>query len=377
MSEYRRIMQIHATSVTDRETWNATLALIPNAHVLQTWEWGEFKAKTTGWKPERFAYLHKGQAVAFAQILTRQEGPFKVSYVPKGPALDYSNRELGRAVLEALKRHARERNVIFLKIDPDVALGYGVPGEPDAYEDSLGTGIAAEWEQAGLRFSNEQIQFRNSVVVDLRRSEEELIDAMKQKTRYNVRLAARRDVDICFGDETDLDLLYDLYADTARRDGFVIRPLDYYRQAWGDFMKAGLAQPIIAEYKGKAIAHVIIFGFGRRAWYFYGASSDEERNRMPTYALQWEAMRWAKSQGMVLYDMWGAPDDFHDEQDPMAGVFRFKAGFGGVVVRRVGAWDYPVRPTLYTAYTRAMPALLGVMRGLARRNLEREPHQTT
>jgi peptidoglycan pentaglycine glycine transferase (the first glycine) len=360
-------MQIHTTAVTDRETWNATLALIPNAHVLQTWEWGEFKASTTGWKPERFAYMHKGQTVAFAQILTRQEGPFKVSYVPKGPALDYGSRELANAVLEALKRHAREQHVIFLKIDPDVVIGYGVPGEAGAYDEPLGAQISAGWEKAGLRFSREQIQFRNSVVVDLRRSEDDLLAAMKQKTRYNVRLAARRDVDIRFGDESDLDLLYSLYAETALRDGFVIRPLAYYRQAWGDFMKAGLAQPIIAEYKGRAIAHVIIFGFGRRAWYFYGASSDEERSRMPTYALQWEAMRWAKSQGMMLYDMWGAPDDFDDERDPMAGVFRFKSGFGGVVVRRAGAWDYPVRPTLYTVYTRAMPALLGVMRGLARR----------
>jgi peptidoglycan pentaglycine glycine transferase (the first glycine) len=368
MSENRRTMQIHATAVTDRETWNATLALIPNAHVLQTWEWGEFKAKTTGWKPERFAYLHKGQAVAFAQILTRQEGPFKISYVPKGPALDYGSQELRLAVLEVLKRHAREQNVIFLKIDPDVVIGYGAPGEAGTYNEPLGGQISAEWAEAGLRFSREQIQFRNSVVVDLRRSEDELLDAMKQKTRYNVRLAARRDVDIRFGGEDDLDLLYRLYAETAKRDGFVIRPLAYYRQAWGDFMKAGLAQPIIAEYKGRAIAHVIIFGFGRRAWYFYGASSDEERSRMPTYALQWEAMRWAKSQGMVLYDMWGAPDDFEDERDPMAGVFRFKAGFGGVVVRRVGAWDYPVRPTLYAIYTGVMPALLGVMRGVARRH---------
>jgi lipid II:glycine glycyltransferase (peptidoglycan interpeptide bridge formation enzyme) len=258
-----------------------------------------------------------------------------------------------------------------------VAVGYGVPGEPDAYDAPLGTQITEEWREAGLRFSPQQIQFRNSVVVDLRRSEDDLLAAMKQKTRYNVRLAARKEVDIRFGDESDLDLLYDLYADTARRDDFVIRPLDYYRQAWGDFMKAGLAQPIIAEYKGRAIAHVIIFGVGRRAWYFYGASSDEERNRMPTYALQWEAMRWAKAQNMVAYDMWGAPDDFQDEQDPMAGVFRFKSGFGGVVVRRAGAWDYPVRPFLYTLYSRAMPAVLGVMRGVARRQLGREGQPTS
>ena len=369
-------MQIHPMAVTDRNTWNATLALMPYAHVLQTWEWGEFKAATTGWKPERIAYMHRGEAVAMAQVLTRQEGPFRIMYVPKGPALDYTNQPLRLAVIEALKRHALERGAIFIKIDPDVVIGVGVPGTPEAYEEPLGQQIAAEWGQAGWRFSREQVQFRNSVIVDLRRSEEELLAAMKQKTRYNVRLAARRGVEIRFGSADDLDLLYRLYEETARRDDFVIRPLEYYRRAWGDFMRAGLAQPIIAEYRGKAIAHVIIFGFGKRAWYFYGASSDEERNRMPTYALQWEAMRWARAQKMIVYDFWGAPDDFHDENDPLAGVFRFKAGFGGVVVRRIGAWDYPARPALYTAYTRAMPAVLGVMRSVARRRLRQGSHQT-
>jgi peptidoglycan pentaglycine glycine transferase (the first glycine) len=364
-------MQLHPMTVTDRSTWNATLALIPYAHVLQTWEWGEFKAATTGWKPERIAYMNKGEAVAMAQVLTRQEGPLRVMYVPKGPALDYANPPLRAAVLDHLKRHAAGMGAIFVKIDPDVVMGVGMPGEPQAYQEPLGSQIAQEWDQAGLEFSREQIQFRNSVVIDLRRPEDEMLAAMKSKTRYNVRLAVRRSVTVRFGDAQDLDLLYALYAETALRDDFVIRPLDYYRKAWGDFMQAGLAQPIIAEYKGDPIAHVIIFGFGKRAWFFFGASSDRERNRMPTYLLQWEAMRWAKAQKMVAYDLWGAPDDFADENDPLAGVYRFKAGFGGQVVRRIGAWDYPARPLLYTAYTRTMPAVLGVMRGLARRRLRR------
>ncbi len=362
-------MQIHPMTVDNRDTWNASLALMPYAHVLQTWEWGEFKAATTGWQQERIAYMHQGTAVAMAQILTRQEGPFRIMYVPKGPAMDYADPSLRAAVLGHLQRHAGERGAIFVKIDPDVVVGVGVPGDPAAYDEPLGLQIAGEWGQGGWRFSHDQVQFRNSVVIDLRRSEDELLAAMKQKTRYNVRLGPRRDVDVRFGSADDLDLLYALYAETARRDDFVIRPLDYYRRAWGDFMRAGLAQPIIAEYRGTPIAHVIVFGFGRRAWYFYGASSDLERNRMPTYLLQWEAMRWAKAQKMDAYDMWGAPDDFFDENDPLAGVYHFKEGFGGTVVRRIGAWDYPTRPALYGAYTRLMPVVLGVMRGLARRRL--------
>jgi peptidoglycan pentaglycine glycine transferase (the first glycine) len=365
-------MLLHPSNVIDRAVWNSTLAQLPYAHVLQTWEWGDFKAATTGWAPERIAYMHQGGVVAMAQILTRRVGPLAIMYVPKGPALDYTNEPLRTAVLDALKQHASERGAIFLKIDPDVVTGVGVPGEPGAFEDPTGQQIVAEWQAAKLRYSRSQIQFRNSVVVDLRHSEDELLAAMKQKTRYNVRLAEKRDVKTRLGTIDDLDLLYQLYAETARRDGFIIRPLDYYRLAWGSFMQAGLAQPIIAEYRGKAIAHVIIFGFARRSWYLFGASSDEDRQHMPTYLLQWEAMRWAKSQGIAVYDFWGAPDDFTSEDDPLAGVFRFKDGFGGVVARRVGAWDYVARPLLYTGYTRMMPAVLDIMRGFRRRRLQHE-----
>lgn len=365
-------MLVHPSTVIDRAAWNTTLAQMPYAHVLQTWQWGDFKTITTGWTAERIAYSHQGGVVALAQILTRRVGPLAIMYVPKGPALDYSDQPLRAAVLDALKQHAQEHNAVFLKIDPDVVTGVGVPGEPGAFDDPTGQQVMAEWGAAGLRFSRDQVQFRNSVVIDLRRSEDELLAAMKQKTRYNVRLAEKRNITIRLGTLDDLDLLHRLYAETARRDRFVIRPLDYYRQAWGSFMKAGLAQPIIAEYKGKAVAHVIIFGHGKRAWYIYGASADEERKHMPTYLLQWEAMRWAKAQGMVVYDFWGAPDDFADQNDPLAGVFRFKEGFGGVVARRIGAWDVVVRPRLYTLYTRVMPAVLDVMRGFGRRRMKQE-----
>lgn len=360
---------LQPSTVSDSAVWNSTLALMPYAHILQTWEWGDFKAATTGWTPRRIAYMHQGAVVAMAQVLTRRAGPLSIMYVPKGPALDYGNASLRAGLLEELKRLARAQGAIFVKIDPDVTVGVGVPGQPGAYDDPTGLQVMAEWGQAGLRFSRDQIQFRNSVVIDLRKTEDDLLNAMKQKTRYNVRLAERRGVNVRFGTVDDLDMLYALYEVTARRDNFVIRPLDYYRLAWGTFMKAGLAQPIIAEYKGRPIAHVIIFGVARRAWYFYGASADEERQHMPAYLLQWEAIKWAKRQGMALYDFWGAPDDFYDQDDPLAGVFRFKEGFGGVTVRRSGAWDYPANPLLYTGYTRVMPAVLGVMRGFARRRL--------
>jgi lipid II:glycine glycyltransferase (peptidoglycan interpeptide bridge formation enzyme) len=240
-------MQLQPISINDRDTWNSTLALLPTAHVLQTWEWGDFKAATTGWRPQRIAFMHKNQALAMAQVLLRQEGPFRVMYVPKGPALDWTNADLRRSVLAEIQRLATDRDVIFVKIDPDIVLDMGEPGGPDDQPNPLGHAIRAEWEEAGWLFSAEQIQFRNSVILDLRRGADDLLMDMKSKTRYNIRLSGRKSVDIRFGSPDDMDLLYDLYATTAARDGFVIRPLSYYRQAWERFLKAGLAQPILAE----------------------------------------------------------------------------------------------------------------------------------
>jgi lipid II:glycine glycyltransferase (peptidoglycan interpeptide bridge formation enzyme) len=160
-----------------------------------------------------------------------------------------------------------------------------------------------------------------------------------------------------------------MYAETSLRDGFVIRPLDYYRQAWGDFIQDGLAQPLIAEVEGKPVAAVVIYRFGEKATYMYGMSREVHRNKMPTYLLQWEAMRWAKSQGCRIYDFWGAPDVL-DESDPMWGVYRFKQGFAPTTLITPGAWDWINRPLQSWFYTRLMPLILKVMRLRGRRQTE-------
>ena len=158
-------------------------------------------------------------------------------------------------------------------------------------------------------------------------------------------------------DESELPKLYDLYRITAERDDFLIRDYSYYERAWSAFMRDGLAQGLIAEYEGAPIAQVVLFHFGRKCWYFYGASANNERQRMPNYLLQWEAIKWAKRAGYAQYDMWGAPDVF-DDSDSMWGVYQFKRGFRGQLTRHIGAWDYAPRPWLYRAYNTILPRLL-------------------
>ena len=361
-------MQLQVELAAEAKLWNATLAALPYAHVLQTWEWGDFKARTTGWTPTRLLFRREGAVVAAASVLARSLGPLRIMYVPKGPALDYADADLRRTVIAQLEAFARRRRAIFIKIDPDVIVAVGEPGAEDDRPDPLGCAFTGELAARSWRDSESQIQFRNTVYIDLTQDEDALLGAMKQKTRYNIRLSARKGVNVRAADpDADLATLFRLYEATGARDGFVTRPLDYYRDEWRTFLRAGLAHALLAEYEGAPLAHVILFHFGRKAWYFYGASSDAHRNLMAPYLLQWEAMRWAKARGYPIYDLWGAPDVF-DARDRMWGVYRFKAGLGGRVVRHMGAWDFPTNRALYVAYTRVMPRLLDAMKRRARQH---------
>ena len=349
------------TEIGERERWNEALRDMPYTHVLQTWDWGAFKQATGGWQPQRLAFQRQGRLVALAQLMTRRLGPLSVKVVSKGPALDYSDARLVEAVLSQLERRARRLGTIWLKIDPDVIAATGLPGGDDDVAHECGARFTGLLEARGWRFSASQVQFRNTLTIDLQRSEDEILMAFSGNTRRKVRAAAKKGVTIREATLDDLPLLYQLYQVTSQRDGFLIRPFAYYQRAWQDFMRVGLAQALIAEYAGNAIAHVILFRFGGKCWYFYGASANEERARMPNYALQWAAIRWAMAQGCRVYDMWGAPELFH-ESDPLWGVYQFKRGFRGTVLRHVGAWDYAPQPWLYKLYERAMPRLLPHMR---------------
>jgi lipid II:glycine glycyltransferase (peptidoglycan interpeptide bridge formation enzyme) len=184
---------------------------------------------------------------------------------------------------------------------------------------------------------------------------------MKQKTRYNVRLAGRRGVTVRQGDLSELDLFYRLYAETAKRDSFTIRAPEYYLDAWATFLERGQAHLLLAGLEGETVAGLMLFTFGPVAWYMYGASSNRHRKHMPNQLIQWEAIRRAKASGCTLYDLWGAPDNL-DESDPMWGVVRFKLGLGGQLARGLGAWDYPTSRLAYWLYTVAMPRYLGILR---------------
>ena len=346
------------------DAWRESLSSLAQDHPLQSWCWGGFKERW-GWQafPLLLSIAESSSGIAppaAAMVLKRKipKTPFSILYVPKGPLLDYKNPALRRVVLAQLEGIARQEKAIFIKIDPDVISGWGV--EEDRLS-PIGAKFKEELSFRGWRFSQDQIQFRNTVLLDLDREEDDILASFKQKTRYNIRLSGRRGVTVRSGTDADFPLIAKMYEETAIRDHFRIRPVDYYLDAWRSFYKEGMAQPLIAEYDGIPLAAVIIIFNERQAFYMYGASRNEERKRMPNHLLQWEAIRIARSRGCRKYDFWGAPNQFV-ESDPLWGVWKFKPGFNGQVVKHIGAWDYPTNSLWYWIYTTAMHRYLDLSR---------------
>ncbi len=360
-------MKPRHSTVENPAEWNRIVSGLAGRHLLQSWQWGDFKARH-GWTATRIVWCdEQDRPVAAAQILKRRvelpalRAGASLLYCPRGPALDWSDRVLRRTVLADLKTLAERERAVLLKIDPELPLAVepSTPGLDDLA--GLRSELSTELERLGWQRSGQQIQFRNTLVLDLRPSEEVLLRTMKQKTRYNVRLAGRRGVGVRTGGTEDLDLLFKMYAETAHRDGFPIRAPEYYMDLWNTFIGSDLAQAFIATVQEQAVAALILYRFADRAWYLHGMSRALHREKMPNHLLQWEAIRWAKRQGCVWYDFWGAPDKIV-KTDPLWGVYRFKQGFGGRLVPGIGAWDFAPRPGLYWFYTRLFPPLLALMR---------------
>jgi lipid II:glycine glycyltransferase (peptidoglycan interpeptide bridge formation enzyme) len=337
-----------AQTVINRTTWDAFVASHPTGHLLQTWAWGELKAQF-GWQPIRFALVEDGHIQSGAQVLFRAVLPtFSLAYVPKGPLVDWSSSDQVSALFAGLHRLCRAKRSAFLKL------------EPHASDDKR---IRDTIVQGGFIISQFTIQPPRTIVVDIAPSEEAILAAMKQKTRYNIRLASRKGVTIQPGTADDLSTFYRLMQVTGQRDNFGIHSLDYFHTMFELFAPKRAAL-LLAEVQEEPVAGLLTLAHGATTYYMFGASSNIHREKMPTYLLQWEAMRWAKTNGYQNYDLWGIPDadedklesEFraHSQSSGLWGVYRFKRGFGGQVARSLGAFDFVYHRPLYWVYRQQM-----------------------
>jgi len=312
------------------DTWNVFIAQHPHAHILQTGAWGELKS-AFGWEAMRLVAGENGVQLLFRKLPLG----FTVAYAPK-PLAGYET------LLPEIDSVCRQRRAILLKV------------ELDSWQ------AEAQSPLSSFIFSSHNIQPPRTIIVDIRGTDDEILARMKQKCRYNIRLAEKKGVTIRPWD--DLIGFHRLMTVTGGRDGFGVHSLQYYQHAYDLFYPLGEAELLVAEYEGKPLAALMVFARGKRSWYLYGASNDEERNRMPTYLLQWEALKWAKARGCEEYDLWGVPDEdeskleaeFESRHDGLWGVYRFKRGFGGEIKRAAPAMDRVYMPLLYTAYLKFM-----------------------
>lgn len=310
---------------TNSEAWDSAL-LKHGGHLLQSWKWGEFKSRH-GWQPERL-HVSTANGEGFAQVLFRSRGPVSIGYCPRGPLVVGNAAEVWPVLKKEIDKVARKRRAISVILEPNdefIPLG--------------------QLSGTGLKPGPEHNQPGRTVMLPLG-PDEVMLKHMHQKTRYSVRLAMRRGVDIEYADPRDqkaIDAYYELLEDTANRNEFAVHSREYY----DDFLEVfgDDAFFVFARFEGNLCAVVIAAAFGDTGTYMYGASSTVHRGHGAAFLLQFEAMKWARDRGCEQYDLWGIPMQDPDsvtsddktsiagtKGDDWRGIYRFKTGFGGAII---------------------------------------------
>lgn len=287
-----------------------------------------------------------------------------IGYVPYGPTIKPSEENQG-PFLEELSESLRPflpANCVMLRYD---LLWESLWAKDDSFFNEEGdwTGPPAKTNQEirlnfdtqnwNLKKANTNILPSDTIFIDLKKNENQLLNEMKSKTRYNVKLSQRKGVRVRSAAFAELPIWYELYKETCARNGICLHGIEYFK-AVVETHVSNTSSPaevnlLIAELDGIPLAAMFLVFSGNRATYLYGASSSKNRNYMPTYALQWEAIKRAKKKGCTEYDMFGVapqPDPAH----PLFGLYRFKTGFGGHLFHRMGCWDYAFDTGDYAMY---------------------------
>jgi lipid II:glycine glycyltransferase (peptidoglycan interpeptide bridge formation enzyme) len=352
-----------------------TKNLLKTPLLQQTSFWSEVK-KEQGIIPCAFDITTdthlENNAVAGANIhddilvlIRRLDKYHSIAYVPYGPLIEPREEEQG-SFLEELSENLRQflpEDCFTLRYDLHWQSHWAKDenhfdengiwkGRPDKNNQEFRFNFnTKEWN---LKKANTDILPSNTIFLDLGRTESEILDTMKPKTRYNVKLAIKKGVSVRIAGSDEIGVWYDLYRQTCLRNGIYLHNLSYFtsilRTSESDTDPYANVELLIAEHNGIPLAAMFYALSDRRATYLYGASSSSNRNLMGTYAIQWDAIIRAKKQGCIKYDMFGVspkPDPAH----PMHGLYKFKKGFGGRMFHRMGCWDYPLIKDKYKVYS--------------------------
>lgn len=297
------------------------------SHVIQSWEWGEFRKKT-GVEVLRLGEF-EGNTLKRGYQMTLHRVPYvnkKIGYLPKGPMPT-------RLMVDGLLKFARERNVAFIKMEPNV---------------EVGKGLEAKVENLGLLKAKKALFTKYNFVLDLNKSEDDLLAGMHPKTRYNIKVAQKKGVEV-YESTNDLDFekYLKLYFETTKRQKYFGHTPAYHKLAWETLKAAKMARVIIGKFQNKPLVAWMLLNFGNTLYYPYGGSSVENKDVMASNLVAWEAIKLGKRLKLKYLDLWGALGPEPDTSDPWYGFHRFKAGYGARHVEYVGSWDLVINPTVY------------------------------
>ena len=347
--------------IENAQEWDRFTGIFPNSHILQSFQWAQLKSQF-GWTA-KWVIHDDGQIKIGAQILFRRVLPgVKMAYIAKGPLFNTQDQDspAWTNFWGKVDSVCKKDRAFMLKVEPDIWINH----------ESVNTNRIEEFSEENFTrinkwavnppknfsISGHSIQPSRTLIIDIRGTEDEILARMKQKTRYNIKLAQKKNVTV--KSSPDFEEFSHLMEITGVRDGFGVHESNYYKIAYEIFAPRNECQLLIAEHEGKNLAAIMVFANKKRAWYLYGASSNEKRELMPTYILQWEAIRWARNRGCSEYDLWGVPDEnqtqleeqFLQRNEGLWGVYRFKRGFGGDLFKAAGPWDRIYNPLLYKLY---------------------------
>lgn len=298
-------------------------------HVIQSFEWGEAR-KALGVPVLRYGIFEKEKLVKAFQI-TLHKIPFTkkyVGYLPKGPLPD-------KQLADALKKIGRENNCAFIKLEPNIEIDNGQ-----------------------LRIDNSFLKSPKSLftkynfVLDLTKSEEELLKNMYPKTRYNIKVAQKHGVKVEERiDDEAFKIYLKLYFETTKRQGYHGHNPEYHKIIWETLKKAGMTRILIASLNKEPLTAWMLLNFSDTLYYPYGGSSKSHPEVMSNNLICWEAIKLGKNLGLRKFDMWGALGPDANPNDTWFGFHKFKAGYGGKLVEYIGTYDYVFNWPIYILFT--------------------------
>jgi len=323
---------IKAANEQEKETYNNLINNAEKGHFMQTSYWADFKAQF-GWQNcGQYLVKDEDKVVAAFSILKRTKMGITILYLPRGP-LVLSMSHAGD-VLSNIKKIAGKEKAFLVRISP-------------AYPES-DNGIKKFLTDNKFRCSKKQLQTKATTIIDLSRDEEELMASFHEKTRYNIRLAGRKGIKVTeLKTEDELKALYRILEKMAQRQQYDLQGYEYYKYILENLVPAAAAKIYLAKNdEGTVVGGIVTFVCAKTRYYMYGGFDYEYRKLMGNYAIHWQIMLDAKTNGELFYDMQGIPL-IKDENHPMYGFYRFKKGFNGREVEYIGEYDHSKRPLLY------------------------------